>query len=79
MIDSAFNQTYPQVKVIVVDDGFIDNFREIIAGYRDRIIPVLKENGGQASAFNMGFAFSRGEILSILDSEEEQNLIGLSL
>lgn len=69
-IESALNQTYPNIEVIVVDDGSTDNSREIIAEYGDRIIPVLKENGGQASAFNAGFAVSRGEIVCFLDSDD---------
>lgn len=69
-IDSAINQTYPYVEVIVVDDGSTDNSRELISSYENRIIPLLKENGGQASAFNAGFAASRGEIICILDSDD---------
>jgi glycosyltransferase involved in cell wall biosynthesis len=69
-IDSALNQTYLNIEVIVVDDGSTDNSREIIASYEHRIIPVLKENGGQASAFNAGFAVSRGEIVIFLDADD---------
>lgn len=69
-IDSALNQTYPNVEVVVVDDGSTDNSREIIASYGDKIIPVLKENGGQASAFNAGFAASRGDIVCFLDADD---------
>jgi glycosyltransferase involved in cell wall biosynthesis len=69
-IDSALNQTYPNTEVIVVDDGSTDNSRDIIASYENRIIPVYKENGGQASALNAGFAVSRGEIVCLLDSDD---------
>jgi glycosyltransferase involved in cell wall biosynthesis len=69
-IDSALKQTYPHTEVIVVDDGSTDDSRKIIANYGDRIVPVLKENGGQASAFNAGFAASRGEIICFLDSDD---------
>lgn len=69
-IDSALNQTYSHVEVIAVDDGSTDNSREIIASYGDQIIPVLKENGGQASAFNAGFAVSQGELISFLDADD---------
>ena len=69
-IDSALHQSYPSVEVIVVDDGSTDHSREIITGYADRIIPVLKTNGGQASAFNAGFRVSRGEVVMFLDSDD---------
>lgn len=69
-IDSALGQTYPNVEVIVVDDGSTDKSREIIATYGNRIIPVLKDNGGQASAFNAGFAASKGAWIHLLDSDD---------
>jgi glycosyltransferase involved in cell wall biosynthesis len=69
-IDSALNQTYSHTEVIVVDDGSTDNSREILASYGDKITPVLKENGGQASAFNAGFAASQGDIICFLDSDD---------
>lgn len=69
-IDSALNQTYPQVEVIVVDDGSTDKSREIIAGYGDRIRSILQPNGKQAAAFNSGFASSKGDIIIFLDSDD---------
>lgn len=69
-INSALNQTYASIEVIVVDDGSTDNSREIISDYGKQIVPVLKENGGQASAFNAGFAASTGDIICILDADD---------
>lgn len=69
-IDSALDQTYPHTEVIVVDDGSTDNSKEVIEGYEERIVSVLKENGGQASAFNAGFASSKGEIVIFLDADD---------
>ena len=69
-IDSALAQTYPHIEVVVVDDGSTDESREVIARYAGRVIPVLKGNGGQASAFNAGFAASRGEVVIFLDADD---------
>lgn len=69
-IDSALNQTYANLEVIVVDDGSTDDSRQVIANYGDRVMPILKQNGGQASAFNAGFAVSRGTLLCLLDADD---------
>jgi Glycosyl transferase family 2 len=69
-IESALAQTYENFEVVVVDDGSTDCSREVIVRYGDRIVPVMKENGGQASAFNAGFAASHGDIICFLDSDD---------
>jgi glycosyltransferase involved in cell wall biosynthesis len=69
-IDSALGQTYQPVEVLVVDDGSTDDSRAIIAAYGDRVTPVLKPNGGQASAFNAGFERCRGAIVLFLDADD---------
>lgn len=69
-INSALSQTYKNVEVIVVDDGSTDDSVALIKGYEDRIISVIQENEGQASAFNAGFAISNGDIICFLDSDD---------
>ncbi len=69
-IDSALMQTYPNVEVIVVDDGSTDSSPEVILGYGDKLISILKQNGGQASACNAGFEKSTGDIILFLDSDD---------
>lgn len=69
-IDSALAQTAKDVEVIVVDDGSSDESPEIIRSYGQRITAVFKPNGGQASAWNAGFARSRGDIVMFLDSDD---------
>jgi glycosyltransferase involved in cell wall biosynthesis len=69
-IDSALRQDNVDLEIVVVDDGSTDNSRDIIAAYGDRIVPVLKPNGGQASSFNAGFAASTGGILFFLDADD---------
>ncbi len=69
-IDSALTQTYEHLEVVVVDDGSTDGSRAIMAGYGDRIVAIYQPNQGQASAFNTGFARSRGEIICFLDADD---------
>lgn len=69
-IESSIHQPYPHLEVIVVDDGSTDESRDIIKGYGERIISLLKENGGQASCFNEGFKISKGEIIIFLDADD---------
>jgi len=69
-INSALNQTYPHIEVIVVDDGSTDNSNQLINSYGNKIIQVFKENGGQASALNAGFAASQGDIICFLDADD---------
>lgn len=69
-IQSALEQTYANTEVVVVDDGSTDDSRRIIAGYRDRITPVFKTNGGQGSTFNAGFASAEGDVIIFLDADD---------
>ena len=69
-IESALAQTYEHTEIVLVDDGSTDNSLEVAAGYGHRVRLVAKENGGQASAFNAGFAASKGEIICFLDSDD---------
>lgn len=71
-IDSALAQTYDNIEVIVVNDGSRDDGQtDIIAqGYGDRIRYFSKENGGCASALNLGIEKMRGEYFSWLSHDD---------
>jgi hypothetical protein len=69
-IASALAQADTDVEVIAVDDGSSDGSREVIRSFGERVRPVFKDNGGQASALNAGFAVSRGERVIFLDADD---------
>jgi glycosyltransferase involved in cell wall biosynthesis len=69
-IRSALAQSYADKEIVVVDDGSTDNSLEVAQSFGDRIHLIAKENGGQASAFNAGFAASRGRIVCLLDADD---------
>lgn len=58
------------MEVLLVDDGSTDDSEEKARPYRDRVRWIEKPNGGQVSAFNRGFAESRGEFVALLESDD---------
>lgn len=69
-VESALSQTYKNIEVIVVDDGSTDGSKQVINNYKDRVISIVKDNGGQASAINSGFLASTGDVICLLDSDD---------
>lgn len=70
-IESALAQQHDNVEIVVVDDGSSDDSREVIARYSAAVTPVLKQNGGQGSAVNAGFAACSGDAVLFLDADDE--------
>lgn len=69
-IDSALAQTWPELEVVVVDDGSTDGSWPLIESYGSRIRALRQPNGGQGAAYNSGFAASGGEWLLFLDADD---------
>ena len=69
-IESALNQTYKNIEIIVVNDGSTDKTENIAKSYGDKIKYYYKDNGGVASALNLGIKESKGEYISWLSHDD---------
>ena len=69
-IDSALQQSYRPIEIIVVDDGSTDATRDVLKEYGDRILFIHQENGGPSVARNTGVGLARGEFIAFLDSDD---------
>lgn len=71
-IDSALAQTYKNIEIIVVNDGSKDDgaTEQIALSYGDKIRYFKKENGGVATALNMGIQNMEGEYFSWLSHDD---------
>ena len=72
-LDSIINQTVKDIEIICVDDGSTDSSPDILKEYQNkdsRIRIITKENGGQASARNLGIKEAQGEYIAFIDSDD---------
>ena len=72
-MNSILAQTYTNYEVIIVDDGSIDDSREIIKNYSRQcknIKSFFQENGGAAKARNFGIRAATGKYLMFVDSDD---------
>ena len=72
-LDSITSQTVKDIEIICIDDGSTDNSPEILKEYQkkdSRIKIITKENGGQATARNLGIKEAQGEYIAFIDSDD---------
>ncbi len=69
-INSCLEQSYPNLEIIVIDDGSTDNSLQIIKSYQSKIRWESSINRGGNYARNRGFALSNGEYIQFLDADD---------
>ncbi len=72
-VDSVLEQTYPDLQIILVDDGSTDSCGLICDEYAkndSRIQVIHKENGGLSDARNAGLSKAKGSFVLYLDSDD---------
>ncbi|MFC1862375.1 glycosyltransferase [Thermodesulfobacteriota bacterium] len=71
-IDSALDQTYQNIEVLVINDGSDDQGRtdKLAKSYGNKIKYFFKENGGVSTALNFGIKKMTGEYFSWLSHDD---------
>lgn len=80
-VDSVLQQDYKNYEIIVVNDGSSEDVSEFLDRYQNKIRYFYKENGGAASARNLGIREAQGEYIAFLDSDDlwKENKLSLQI
>jgi GT2 family glycosyltransferase len=69
-LDSALSQGYPNIEVIVADDGSTDDTAEVLRPYLPHIRYFRQEQQGVAAARNRALELAQGEYVRFLDADD---------
>ncbi len=71
LLATLTQQTYTQFEVLVIEDGSVNDAKEIVASYADKLDVkyFFKPNEGQGFARNFGFERAKGDYFVIFDSD----------
>ncbi len=73
--ESLLRQTFKNFEWLVIDDGSIDNTQEVIRNCisenKIRIRYIYQKNGGQHRALNRAIQLAEGQLLMIVDSDDD--------
>jgi glycosyltransferase involved in cell wall biosynthesis len=69
-VESAVNQTFRDIEILVIDDGSTDETQDVVRRYGAPVRCVYQENKGVAMARNHGIDESRGRYVAFLDADD---------
>lgn len=69
-IESVLAQDYPNVELIVVDDGSSDQTGAMLSAYKGALLPIRQPNQGVSAARNRGVTAAAGDLIAFLDSDD---------
>lgn len=69
-MESVFAQRYKPVEIVVVDDGSMDNTRELVASYGNKIRYYWQENQGIALTRTIACRLAQGEFIAFQDDDD---------
>jgi len=70
-LKSVFEQTFSDFEIVVVDDGSTDETPSVLAKFGDRIRMIRQSNRGFPGARNAGVAASRGDLIALIDHDDQ--------
>ncbi|MBR5798639.1 MAG: glycosyltransferase [Lachnospiraceae bacterium] len=72
-MDSVLAQTYPNLEIILIDDGSTDSTGAICDNYgkeHEKVTVIHRQNGGISAARNSGLAIAKGDFIGYVDGDD---------